>query len=371
MSYALAILWHERQRFLPAVLAVGFSALLAALQFGLLLGTFSTVSIPIDHSEADIWVGAPGVVSVDVGGRIPEAWQARLDMPEIVQTESYIQGFHYWEKPGGGSELCIVIGSRLHEHALGAVRALTPVLRSRLSEPGAVVVDEADLERLGLRRGVGETAEVNRQQVRVVGLVRGLKGLAGPYVFCSMDTARQLLRLRQDQATYLLARCRHGDDAAAVARRLREHPNMAAFTRDEFSRRSRWHWLSQAGAGIALGCAAILGLLVGAVVTSQTLYSATAASLREYAVLRAMGIPRTRMAALVLTQSFWIGVAGVGLSLPAVFGLAHGAGALGAKVLLPLWLLSSTSALTLAMALLSGLAALRSLRLVEPVTLLR
>ena len=36
-----------------------------------------------------------------------------------------------------------------------------------------------------------------------------------------------------------------------------------------------------------------------------------------------------------------------------------------------LWLLSLGSGLTLAMALLSGLSALRSLRLVEPITLLR
>ena len=30
MSYSLATLWHERQRFLPGVLAVAFSALLIA-----------------------------------------------------------------------------------------------------------------------------------------------------------------------------------------------------------------------------------------------------------------------------------------------------------------------------------------------------
>ena len=43
MSYALATLWYERQRFLPGVLAVGFSALLIALQCGLLLGLFDFV----------------------------------------------------------------------------------------------------------------------------------------------------------------------------------------------------------------------------------------------------------------------------------------------------------------------------------------
>ena len=60
MSYSLATFWYERQRFLPGVLAVAFSALLIALQCGLLLGLFSITSIPIDHTQADVWVGGPG-----------------------------------------------------------------------------------------------------------------------------------------------------------------------------------------------------------------------------------------------------------------------------------------------------------------------
>ena len=61
-SYTLTTLWHDRQRFLPGVLAVTFSAALINLQCGLLLGLFSTTSIPIDHSSADLWVGNPEVL---------------------------------------------------------------------------------------------------------------------------------------------------------------------------------------------------------------------------------------------------------------------------------------------------------------------
>ncbi len=110
---------------------------------------------------------------------------------------------------------------------------------------------------------------------------------------------------------------------------------------------------------------------MGLVVTSQTLYAATAASLREYAVLRALGIPRWRMAAMVLAQSFWVGLFGVALAVPVIFTLGAFANFAGARVLLPVWLFAGGNALTMAMALLSGLAALRSLRLAEPIALLR
>lgn len=371
MPYCLATLWHERQRFFPAMLGVAFSGLLVALLCGLVIGALSVVSIPVDHTVADLWLGSPEVESVDVGCPIPESWASRLNMPEIERWEVFVRTFTHWHKPSGGSELCVILGSRLHDKALGAVKELTPELRSQLTEPGSVVVDEADRHRLGLRTGVGEWAEVNGQRVRIVGLVRGLKALGGAYVLCSIDTARRLMRLPQGQATYLLARCRQRAEAAAVVNRLRKYRDMAVFTSPDFSLSTRHHWLFRTGAGTMLGLAAGLGLLVGAVITSQTLYAATAASLREYAVLRALGISRWRMALAVLAQSFWIGVAGVLVALPAVVGLAQVAEALGARVLLSGNLLGATGAGTLTMAVLSGLGALRSLRLVEPAVLLR
>jgi putative ABC transport system permease protein len=371
MSYSLATLWHERQRYLPGVLAVGFSALLIALQCGLLLGLFSITSIPVDHTRAHIWVGAPQVLSVDLGRPVPESYLSRLAaQPEVEAPEVYLQGFSYWSKPNGATELCIVIGSRLDDNALGSLDELTPELRSLITEPGAIILDESELGRLGIT-GIGDVAEISGQRVRVVGTVRGLKSLAGPYVFCSVGTARPLLHLLPDQTTYLLARCRNAADAPAVVERLREYPNMSAFTSDDFSFRSRMHWLTMTRAGIALGCAAALGLLVGAVVTSQTLYAATVASLREYAVLQALGIPRWRMAASVLAQAFWVGLTGIAVAVPVVYGLREVADRLGAKILLPGWLLAAAITVTMTMALVSGLAALRSLRLVEPATLLR
>src|SRR5205809_8026388 len=110
MSYALSTLWYERQRYLPAVLAVAFSCLLIALQCGLLLGLFSITSIPIDQSHADVWVGHPKIPSVDLGGTIPAKWSSYLAMPEVETFEEYMQGFAYWNKPTGGKELCLVIG---------------------------------------------------------------------------------------------------------------------------------------------------------------------------------------------------------------------------------------------------------------------
>jgi putative ABC transport system permease protein len=231
---------------------------------------------------------------------------------------------------------------------------------------------ESDVERLGVK-GVGSTAEISGYPVRVVSLTRGLKSLAGPYVLCSIPTAKKRLPVQQGRTTtYVLGRCRNEVDAPAVVNRLRQYNDVSAFTAREFSRRTQMHWLTKTKAGAALGYAAALGLLVGAVVTSQTLYAATVASLRELAVLRALGIPRWRMALMVVSESFWIGIIGIGLAMPAVYGLAWAADHfMGIQLALPWWLQTGAAVVTLGMALMSGLFALRSLRQIEPALLLR
>jgi putative ABC transport system permease protein len=146
---------------------------------------------------------------------------------------------------------------------------------------------------------------------------------------------------------------------------------MSAFTSKEFSLRSRLHWLKKTKAGIALGYAAILGLLVGAVVTSQTLYAATVASAREFAILLALGIPRWRISVTVLVQSFWIGIIGVLLAYPAMRFFAQLASLGGVDVQLPWELLVGAAGVTMFTAMASGAIALRSVRQIEPMSLLR
>jgi putative ABC transport system permease protein len=301
MTYTLTTLWYERRRFLPAVLAVAFSALLIILQTGLLLGMFSLASLPVDHSSAHLWVAGPGVESVDLAYPIRESYITRVAaQPEVERCETLLQGFATWSKPNGGSELCVVVGARLSEGSLGAIPQLTPILRERLTEPGAVVVDESDLHRLGIR-GAGEVAEVADHRVRVVGVLRGMRCLTGAYLFCSVRTAQSLLDMRSGETVYLLARCHNPATAPAVARRLRAY-HLSAFTSEDLSLRSRLYWLIQTRGGIVLGFAVALGLGIGAAITSQTLYSATAASWREYSMLRALGIPRWRLVVTVMAQ---------------------------------------------------------------------
>ena len=124
-------------------------------------------------------------------------------------------------------------------------------------------------------------------------------------------------------------------------------------------------------AGIALGYTALLGLLVGAVVTSQTLYAATTASAKEYAILLAMGIPRRQVTMTVLVQSF------LGGPLRHRGRLSHSASVRGAwktgqvQIPLPWSALGTRGGSDLVMSMIAGMVALRSVRKIEPMNLLQ
>jgi putative ABC transport system permease protein len=375
MSYALQTLWHERQRYASGVLAVTFSAVLIALQCGLLLGLFKITSIPVDNTSADLWIGSTAVPSVDLGKPIPCSYITRVSGLEGVQPpELYIANFANFTKPTGGTELCFLLGSKLDDDAAGAAKLLTKEQREALAMPFSIIVDESDIKRLKLDSETGEP-KINGRKVHLVGTVKGLRSLAAPWTFCSTYTARELMgpMLPREHATYLLARCDSPQRAKEVAAELRaKYPeDMVAYSAEEFSTGSRWYWLTRTKAGLAIGYAALLGLLVGAVITAQTLYSATAANAKEFAILLALGIPRRKISLMVLTQSFWVGVIGIVLAYPACLGLKAIAMQFNTDVDLRWEILAGTAVITVGMALVAGTLALRSVRQIEPMNLLR
>jgi putative ABC transport system permease protein len=375
LPYSLATVWRQQLRYLPAIFAVAFSAVLSTLQCGLLVGILNIAARPIYRSDAHVWLASPGVRGLGFGLPIPLAWKSRLlSQPEVRRVEEYLCGFAQFQRPDGSTDQCSVVGMRLEADSLGALADLTPEMRRSLTRPGTAVVYESELPLLGLRDTPGEVGEVAGQRVEIIGILRGGDG-AGltPALYCSLRTARALLAsVSGRQTTYLLAQCHAPEQALDLARRLgASYPDMDAMTSGELAWRTQCYWLIKTRAGLVLGFAAALGLIVGAVVTSQTLYGASVASLREYAVLRSLGIPRWRLRRLVLGQSFWVTLAGLTLALPLTVILAHIARPMNVEVLLPPWLVAAVGSLTLAVGLLSGTAALRSLRQADPATLLR
>ncbi|MBI6554937.1 ABC transporter permease [Pseudomonas veronii] len=375
VALARLTLIHEWRRFLPAMIAVGFAGLLQLLQAALVLGIFGSASVYITGSTADLWVGYPGTQSVNLGRPIDAGVEMRLRMDaDVLRVESFRWVDADWRgaRDTGGVSV-FVSGIDVGPDGLMFARALPTALRARLAEPGAVIVDRADLSTLGVN--LGDAATINGQRVRVVGVTSGLRALGGVNVLASLATARQLdTTTAADRITYLVAKVRDPAQAGAVAARLSNGPafgNYSVWTAQQFAQRSQMYWMFDTGAGAGVLFLAAIVFLVGAVITSQTLVAAVVGSIREYATLNALGVGVNALRKVVMEQAFWVGALGL-LGSSVLAGLFF---ALAAHYNVPVQLspVAALACLCLSMllALVSGLAAIRTLRHADPASLLR
>ncbi|MDA3914478.1 ABC transporter permease [Oleiagrimonas sp.] len=377
VALARKTLIYEWRRFLPAVLSVGFAGLLQLLQAALVLGIFGSASVYVTGSGGDLWVGYPGTQSVNEGRAInPDLSTLLLMDPAVRSVERFhwVDGNWHTAKGHSGEVSVFVCGINPEPNGMMFNHVLSQKLRARLGEPDAVVVDRADLAKLNAH--VGSLASINGRQVRIVGTTTGLRALGGVNVIASLTTARRLDGDASDaeRPTYLIARLKDPQQAPRVAARLSNHNGFGPYqvwTAKAFARRSVLFWLFDTGAGAGVLFMAGIVFLVGAVITSQTLVAAVVGSVREYATLNALGVGVRALRWVVLEQAFWVGA--LGLLSAGVFGslLLILARSQNVPVVLnvPISLVCAT--LIMALAAVSGLAAMRSLRRADPATLLR
>jgi putative ABC transport system permease protein len=371
-SLARASLRLEWRRYLAAVVAVAFSGLLVLVQVALLLGLFGTVTTIIDRGRADLWVVDAGTRSFDLARDMPRRIEVLMHLhPEVVRVETVVIGMGDWRTPEGGRVTVTIAGFDTRAEGLAFPADLSPGLREALLAPGTVLADAVDLGKLGLHAGASH-AEVNGHRVSLAGVVEGFRSIGGATLLTSRATAQTLLGVQDaERVTYLVLELARGADPARVAAELEAGvPGVQVMSPAKLSALSQGYWLLESGTGVGFLFSTLLGLAVGLAITSQTLRAAVLGSLREYATLRALGVPLAALRAVVLEQSFWIGLAGIGVTTVAAALLLSTAATVVA-VAVPWWAAAATAAFTLLVALGSGLLSLGPLLKTEPAELLR
>ncbi len=378
IALARKTLAYEWRRFLPVVLAMCFAGVLLIVQAALVLGIFGTAAIYVKASSADIWAGFPGTQSVNYGHAISADVESHLRMdPDVTRVEPYEWVDGEWRSgaQGTGNVSVYLSGISTGDDAMMFGRILPADLRAQLREPGAVIVDSADLDTLGVDLQ-SNRAWINGKAVRVVAAQPGLRGLGGVNVLASLDTARAIAGTDPHEgSTYFVAGLRSPDLADRVRDRLAASMGQATpvefWTAPAFASRSQQYWLFDTGAGIAVLFMAVIVCFVGAVITNQSFASVVAGSVREYATLNALGAGRYALARVVFEQALLIG--GVGMLLAAAFSTVVLLIAQSQRVpvqLTPMVIIGCV-ALVAVMAMLSSIMAVRSVVRSDPSLLLR
>jgi putative ABC transport system permease protein len=219
---------------------------------------------------------------------------------------------------------------------------------------------------------IGASFEVNNQLVTVAAVTQGIRSFTlMPYLFTSITNARRLMRLTEGHAHFFAVGLNKPECAGDVRRWMAQQADVTLLARADWMKRTERYWVSGSGAGMVLAFTAILGLIVGAVIVGQTLYSMTKEHLLELATLKALGATPRELSGFVLWQVSLLAIAGGGIGLAIAYVLRGVMARSGLNVMLEPGTIGVGVFATVLMCAVASIASIRTVLKVEAATVLR
>ncbi|HWT52274.1 MAG TPA: FtsX-like permease family protein [Caulobacter sp.] len=400
MSLALATLLYEWRRYMAAVVALAFSGLLILAQVGIFVGIGKGFTAQIDRARADIMVLGPGAKAL-FGG--PSGLPRRMiplvySHPEVTQVAPLDGSGGRFQnilspeqqakeearakragkgkgKGGGSARKSEFVNVTVIDAIPGYVTVPTDYTQSMieaLRRPYAVAVDETALKRLGVKKG--DKALYNGKTVYIAVVTHGYPNIIQPTLVMSRDTLRMLGEADTGQRVGpLMVEIQDPARAEIVAAQLNKKADgkFRAWTRQELADANSSAMLDDQIIGIILGFSAFLGLLIGVIITWQTLRGAIMANIKEFASLRALGVSMGDLRNIVMELSFWVGIVGVFAAGALTWLVSMLAVAGGVPMYFPPPLIITVAFFLVVIAMLSGFLSLGVLKNSQPADLLR
>lgn len=380
MSLALATLLYEWRRYSAAMVALAVAGLLILAQVGMFTGIVKGVTATLDRSRADLIIMPPKMESLinSGGGSLPERLQPQMYMhPEVTEVAAWdIEGGRWVNHPKDGKKaVTTYVDVNMVDTRPGAVTLpvdFSEDTRRALMEPYSVAIDESQLKRLGVK--LGDTASLNGRTVRVRAILTGYPNINNASITVSRDTLRLLGMVQKNGKTGpLMVRLKDPARAEIVRDQMNKTSKKAfrAWTRAELAEANQGALMKEQIIGLFITATVIIGAFIGVAITSMTLRGAILSSIKEFASLRALGVPMNALRGIVLELSLWVGVAGfivtalltVGVYLLALKG--------GVPMGFPLFWDIFVAILLLVIAGASGLFSIGVLKKSQPADLLR
>lgn len=351
----------KRGRTLAAIVGIGVALLLILALKAIFAGMETRLTAYIDATGADVIVAQEGVRTMHMTqSALPSSTAAAVArVPGVAAVEPIIYKGAFVESMGDRSGIVALVGG-----------GPTPVLAAgQAPRAGEIVLDRALADKLAV--DVGDRVRVLGASLRVSGEVTGTAAITGSFAFVARPTLARILR-SGDVASYLLVRATGGVDPQRLARRVDERvPGVTASTRLAFAASER-AVVGDMSTDIVRGMI-LVGFVIGVAVAGLVAYNATLSQLRDYAVLRALGLRARGALALVLTQVGALVVLGFALALVLVALLARSLPALSPTLAVSVRGGDVLLALAVASAVTTAAAALPVLRVarVDPASVFR
>ncbi|MEO1719957.1 MAG: ABC transporter permease, partial [Pseudomonadota bacterium] len=202
LTLAMRNLFHDRIRLIVTVVGILFSIVLVAVQSGLYVGASKMIVSMIERADGDLWITAYGSKSFEESGVLSGRERyAAMATPGVVSATPVIAQFNRWKKRSGGQQLCVIVGFDQTRDGLTPWNIVDGSIET-IKLPDGVAIDRTYFENLDVD-GIGDVGEISGSRVRVTALTHGIRSFTTtPYIFTTLNRARQILGMPSNSASY-------------------------------------------------------------------------------------------------------------------------------------------------------------------------
>lgn len=320
----MRMMFFDRLKLVGTLFGVVFAVVLGNFQAGTFLALLYKNRMFVQEAACDIWVVPPGTRQFQGGKPLTDSQLNRARAtPGVAWAEPLVLQTAQVQLPNGGSEPVSLVGTRGPRFAGGPwnlVRGDT----SLLNQPNAVIFEDAEREKLG-GLNLGSVRELAGHKVQVVGFTWGLLPFAPAYAFAEQELAREILKLKPDQHTFIMVGVQPGEDATAVHARLQEVlPETRVMTKQEYLKEILVYLVTGTQIGLSFGTSTFMGLLVGLITVALSMFSSVVDNMRQFGTLKAIGSTNGDLARLLFVQAVLYGLMGSLIGLGLVGSMVQG-----------------------------------------------
>jgi putative ABC transport system permease protein len=322
---ALKMLMGDRAKYLGLIFTIAFASFLLANQVSIFSNIMlRTASQIVDVPDADLWVMDRETQYFDESKALTENDLYRIrGVPGVAWAVRLYKGVARATAPDGKFRQVVLMG--LDDATLvGAPRKMLLGRFEDLQVPDAVIMDRAGYvyffpnEPLAL----GKTFEFNDRRAKLVGIAEASAPFATfPVFFTRYSQALNYVGRERNLLAYVLVKAQPGVSLDKLSARIESSTGLRAVSTEGFKWQTIGFYLNNTGIPVNFGITIGLAFLMGAVVAGQTFYLFTLENLKQYGVLKAVGVTDRRIIGMILLQAVIIGTLGysIGMGMAAAF----------------------------------------------------
>jgi putative ABC transport system permease protein len=375
---ALTMLTGDRKKYLVIIFGVAFASMMMAHQMSVFWGVMRrTVNQILDVHPNGIWVMDPQVQYVDEIKPLPDTALDRVRSAQgVAWAAPFYKGTVRAQTSEGDYRQTILLGVD-DKTLFGAPKEMLLGSAADLRRPESVIVDKAGYTYLwpGEELRLGRVLEINERRAVLVGICKASPPFQTlPIMYTRYHQGVQFALPERHGLSFVLVEGEHGVPQRELCDRIRARTGLMALTGDEFVKRTITYYFCFTGIPVNFGIVVFLGFVVGVAIAGQNFYLFTVENLKQFGLLKAIGVTNPGLIGMIVLQALIVAVLGYGVGMGLVtilievstLNIPHLAG-----FYLPWQVMVMTGLAVVIIMVLSSLLSIRRVLVLEPVVIFR